>query len=197
MGVDLGAGWHSPAAMPRRWLAGVFGVSAVFAALVAIFSSDSVHQLWGAMAACGYGLAVAAVLGWRKRGADLALGLSFCGALLLPLAHGSIFLCAAFLTASQLCDMGWVVYNVGETTARQSIVPDRLLGRVNSAMHLLFRGIYPAGAFVAGVVAQYAGVRTTILAGAIGVLCSNGFLFFIPRRLAEQAGALETLGDRS
>jgi hypothetical protein len=28
---------------------------------------------------------VAAVLGWRKRGADLALGLSFCGALVLPL----------------------------------------------------------------------------------------------------------------
>ena len=85
MGVHLGAGWQSPAAMPRRWLAGVFAVSAAFAALVAIFSTDSVHQLWGAMAACGYGLAVAAVLGWRKRGADLALGLSFCGGLLLPL----------------------------------------------------------------------------------------------------------------
>ena len=37
------------------------------------------------MAACGYGLAVAAVLGWRKRGVDLALGLSFFGALVLPL----------------------------------------------------------------------------------------------------------------
>ena len=86
MGVRLGAGWQTPAAMPRRWLAGVFGVSAIFAALVAIFSSDSVHQLWGAMAACGYGLATAAVLGWRKRGVDLALGLAFCGALLLPLA---------------------------------------------------------------------------------------------------------------
>lgn len=85
MGVRLGAGWQSPAAMPRRWLAGLFAVSAVFAALVAIFSSDQVHQLWGAMAACGYGLAVAAVLGWRKRGADLALGLSFFGALVLPL----------------------------------------------------------------------------------------------------------------
>jgi hypothetical protein len=72
--------------MPRHWLAVVFGVSAIFAALVAIFSSDSVHQLWGGMAACGYGLAVAAVLGWRKRGADLALGLSFVGALVLPLA---------------------------------------------------------------------------------------------------------------
>jgi Glycosyltransferase family 87 len=71
--------------MPRRWLAGLFAVSALFAALVAIFSSNQVHQLWGAMAACGYGLAVAAVLGWRKRGADLALGLSFLGALVLPL----------------------------------------------------------------------------------------------------------------
>jgi hypothetical protein len=71
--------------MPRRWLAGLFGVSAIFASLVAIFSSDQVHQLWGAMAACGYGLAVAAVLGWRKRGVDLALGLSVLGALVLPL----------------------------------------------------------------------------------------------------------------
>ena len=71
--------------MPRRWLAGLFGVSAIFASLVAIFSSDQVHQLWGAMAACGYGLAVAAVLGWRKRGVDLALGLSLFGALVLPL----------------------------------------------------------------------------------------------------------------
>ena len=72
--------------MPRRRLAAIFGVSAVFAALVAIFSSDSVHQLWGAMAACGYGLAVVAVYAWKSRGADVALGLSFVGGLLLPLA---------------------------------------------------------------------------------------------------------------
>src|SRR6516165_171139 len=86
MRVRLGAGWQSPAAMPWRWLAGFFAVSAAFASLVAIFSSDSVHQLWGAMAACGYGLALVAVLAWRRRGADLALGLSLCGALVVPLA---------------------------------------------------------------------------------------------------------------
>ena len=85
-GVRLGAGWQSPAAMPRRWLAGAFAVFTVFAVLVAIFSSDSVHQLWGAMAACGYGLALVALLGWKRRGSDVALGLSFCGALLVPLA---------------------------------------------------------------------------------------------------------------
>src|SRR5215472_9067628 len=86
MGARLGAGWQSPAAMPRRWLAGFFVISAVFACLVAIFSTDSVHRLWGVMAACGYGLAVLAVLAWKERGADAALGLSFCGALVVPLA---------------------------------------------------------------------------------------------------------------
>ena len=85
--VRLGAGWQSPTAMSRRWLAGIFAGSAIFAALVAIFSSDSVHQLWGAIAACGYGLAVVAT-GRREepRGRDIALGLSFCGALFVPLA---------------------------------------------------------------------------------------------------------------
>ena len=83
--VRLGAGWQSPTAMPRRWLAGIFAGSAIFAALVAIFSSDSVHQLWGAIAACGYGLAVVALVGGKPRGRDIALGLSFCGGLFVPL----------------------------------------------------------------------------------------------------------------
>jgi hypothetical protein len=72
--------------MRRRWLAGIFGISASFAILVAVFSTDPVHRLWGTMAACGYGLALLAVLVIRHaRTADLALGLSFIGALLVPL----------------------------------------------------------------------------------------------------------------
>ncbi len=71
--------------MQRRWLAGVFAVSAIWALLVAIFSTDPVHRLWGAVAACGYALAFVAALAWKARGADIALGLSFCGGLLVPL----------------------------------------------------------------------------------------------------------------
>jgi len=72
--------------MRRRWLAGIFAVSVIWAVLVAVFSSDSVHRLWGVMAACGYGLALIAVLALRNaRVSDLALGLSFIGALLAPL----------------------------------------------------------------------------------------------------------------
>jgi hypothetical protein len=86
-GVRLGAGWQSPATMSRLAFAAIFAVSVVYAGLVAIFSTDSVHRLWGAMAACGYLLALIVGLASRKpRGTDLALALSFAGGLVIPLA---------------------------------------------------------------------------------------------------------------
>ncbi|HWZ33127.1 MAG TPA: MFS transporter [Bryobacteraceae bacterium] len=111
-----------------------------------------------------------------------AAALTGAGALLVPLAHGPVIVCAMFMVASQMTDAGWTVYSISEIAIRQSIVPDRLLGRVNSAMQLLFRGIYPAGAFVGGAVAQRIGVRNTMLAGAVGILCSNLFLVLSPVR---------------
>src|SRR6516165_9536632 len=87
--VRLG-GWQSPAAMPLRRLAAIFAICAIFAGLVAIFSADYVHRLWGTIAACGYGLALVALLGRRNRAPDLALGLSFAGALAVPLAWMAI-----------------------------------------------------------------------------------------------------------
>jgi Glycosyltransferase family 87 len=72
--------------MRRRWLAGIFAASAVWAILVAVISSDHVHQLWGEMAAVGYGLALAVVLVVRHaRTADIAIGLAFLGGLIAPL----------------------------------------------------------------------------------------------------------------
>jgi Glycosyltransferase family 87 len=73
--------------MRRRWLVGIFAVSALWAVLVAVISNDHVHQLWGEMAAVGYGLALALVLFLRHaRSADIALGVSFVGGLILPLS---------------------------------------------------------------------------------------------------------------
>src|SRR3984885_13337004 len=85
-GVRPGAGFESPAAMRRRWLAGIFAVCALWAILVAVISNDHVHQIWGEMAAVGYGLALAVVLVLRHaRTADIALGVSFLGGLVMPL----------------------------------------------------------------------------------------------------------------
>jgi len=66
--------------------------------------------------------------------------------LLIPLAHGSVAACSAFLIASQLGDLAWPVYTISERSLRQAITPNHLLGRVNSSMHLLFHGVLPLGA---------------------------------------------------
>jgi len=73
--------------MRRRWLAGIFAVSTIWAILVAVISNDHVHQLWGEVAAVGYGLALAVVLVLRHaRTADIALGVAFIGGLIVPLS---------------------------------------------------------------------------------------------------------------
>ena len=56
--------------------------------LVAVLSTDHIHQLWGEIAAIGYGLALIAVLALRhSRTADLALGLAFLGGLAVPFGY--------------------------------------------------------------------------------------------------------------
>ena len=77
--------WQSPATMPRCWLSAAFAVSAVFAGLLAAFSTNHLHQVWGISAAIAYVVAAGAVLAWKSRGADLAVALSTCGALVAPL----------------------------------------------------------------------------------------------------------------
>ena len=92
--------------MRRRWLAGIFAVSAIWAILVAVLSNDHVHQLWGEIAAVGYGLALAVVLVLRHmRTADVALALAFLGGLIVPLAY----LAARGLMQPEV----WVVANSG------------------------------------------------------------------------------------
>jgi predicted MFS family arabinose efflux permease len=104
------------------------------------------------------------------------------GTLLLPLAHGSVPACAAMLIAAQLCDVAWPVYKINETSLRQAITPDALLGRVNAAMHLMFHGVWPLGALAGGMLAGACGVRRAMLVGALGLLLSNLWLIWSPIR---------------
>jgi hypothetical protein len=105
--------------MPRRWLAGTFAVSAIWAILVVAITDNPIHQLWGEMAAVGYGLALVAVLAVRHtRTADLALGLSFAGGLLAPLtwmaAHSDAGTDRGYLQPEV-----WVVARSGMTLLHQ------------------------------------------------------------------------------
>ena len=102
--------------------------------------------------------------------------------LFVPLAHGSVAVCSAFLIVSQMGDLAWPVYTINDRSLRQATAPDHLPGRVNAAMHLLYHGVLPLGALTGGAVAQAIGVRRTLLIGALGFLLSTLWLVFSPVR---------------
>jgi Na+/melibiose symporter-like transporter len=143
-----------------------------------------------AIATGGVGSMLGAMFGPRI-GRALGLGRTFivsiavvvCSQTLIVLAHGPVSLALAFLVAQQLMgDTAFTTFNIHEVALRQSVAPGPVLGRVNAAMQLLTRGIYPLGALVAGVLAQNIGIRTTLAAGVCGVALSMLWLIGSPLR---------------
>jgi MFS family permease len=60
-----------------------------------------------------------------------------------------------------------VAWNIVTVSMRQAIVPDALLGRVNSAYRLLGWGTMPLGALLGGVLAQTLGLRAPFVLAAV------------------------------
>lgn len=115
--------------------------------------------------------------------------LSGLAALLIPLGTGPLW-GAVCLAASQLFgDISYPIYNVPELTLRQRIAPPHLLGRVNACMQMLFKGVWPIGALMGGVLAANIGMRMTLVICGLGVLASSLWLVASPvRRLAREPG---------
>jgi MFS family permease len=149
--------------------------------LGAIISVGGFSDLFGALTA--ERLVRRLGFGQTLIGAALLAGVA---GLLPPLAHGPVAVCAAFLAVAQLGDMAWSIYNINELTLRQAVAPSHLLGRVNSAAHLMFRGVLPAGALLGGALAEAIGLRGAMFVGASGFLLSTLWLICSPiRRLRE------------
>jgi len=66
-----------------------------------------------------------------------------------------------------LSGMFVVVWNVITVSLRQRIVPDHLLGRLNSAYRLFAWGTQPIGALLGGVIGEVFGLRAVFLLAAI------------------------------
>ncbi len=86
-------------------------------------------------------------------------------------------------------DSAFTVYYLNETTLRQTLVKDTLLGRVNGAMQLASRGVLPLGALAGGFLAERVGLTNTLWLGAAGVLASC--IFLLPLRRVEWRAASE------
>jgi MFS family permease len=65
---------------------------------------------------------------------------------------------------------GGLVWNVITVSLRQSLVPDELLGRVNSAYRLVGWGTMPFGALAGGLIADAFGLRAPFLVAGIVAL---------------------------
>lgn len=162
-------------------MASVFGMS--YAVLMPIFADQilrgGARGLGLLMGASGVGALMGAVcLATRQRVQGLerwiAIAAGGFGASLVAFAFSrSFWLSAAILVPAGFC---MIVQTASSNTLIQSIVPDRLRGRVMSVYSMMFMGMAPFGALVAGALADRVGVAATVIAG--GLVCMAGSCIF-------------------
>jgi MFS family permease len=96
------------------------------------------------------------------------------------LAGGLPALAVPLMISVQLIgDGASTVAQIDQTSLRQTITPDRMLGRVNASMHVLGNGIGTLGLLTGGVLGELIGLRSTVAVAALGgllgcvwILCS-------------------------
>lgn len=127
----------------------------------------------------------------RHIGIGVAAGsmLAFYGltGVLIPLAHGPLWLAITMLFASQLIgDFSVSIYLIAEVSLRQAIIPPNLLGRVNASMQLVTQGSAPISAIFAGILGTVIGLRPTLAIGVTGVIAAGLWLLLSPVRTIQK-----------
>ncbi|MBC7927946.1 MAG: MFS transporter [Bryobacteraceae bacterium] len=97
--------------------------------------------------------------------------------LCIPLAatfpeSGLLFLCLAQFFG----DGAYSFLNVSETTFRQRVVDEAVLGRANAVVQLASRGMLPVGALLGGYLADRGGITLTLWLGGVGYFLSSFWL---------------------
>lgn len=182
--------------------AGTFNLFAfVFLPLFALYATRELGvtpALLGLVLAVGSGgfLAGALVAGPIVRHLGLGVTLilvppvSGAGVLLAAAAGGPPTLVLALLALAQfLYGAGGTVFNVHSVSLRQAVTPPRLLGRVNATMRVIAYAAIPLGALAGGLLAEWIGVRLTLAAAGLGLLCAAGWIVGSPVRSLRQVPA--------
>lgn len=72
------------------------------------------------------------------------------------------------------------IFNINALTLRQTVTPNRLLGRMNASYRLVLFGTVPIGALLGGSLASLFGLRAALVVGVIGVASPVAWLTFSP-----------------
>ncbi|MFN8636561.1 MAG: MFS transporter [Chloroflexota bacterium] len=133
------------------------------------------------MAALGPGALVGALTAQRvaaRFGVGRTLGASIVGslvpALLIAGADGPPSVVLPILAlALFLQGLLGTVYNVTQVSLRQTLVPDRLQGRMNATMRFVVWGTLPIGSLAGGALGEAVGLRPVLAVGVIGVALAS------------------------
>jgi predicted MFS family arabinose efflux permease len=187
--------WHEP---HLRALALVGATRSFFGSFIGVlYSLYAIRELGLSVAALGVTVSMGGVgsligavytervVGRLGVGRTLIIMLVASGGLtfLIPLAGGPLLSTVGMLMLAQLVgDALQVIYMVTQVSVRQSLTPDRLLGRVSTSTQLLVMGVAPIGALAGGGLAEVIGARATLLAASAGIVLASGWVIFSPVR---------------
>jgi MFS family permease len=88
--------------------------------------------------------------------------------------------------------MALTIATVNQLTVRQSMVPDRLLGRASATIRFVVTGSQPLGSLLGGLLGQLLGLRAALLIGIIGSGAAFVWVLWSPlRRMIEPPPPLE------
>ncbi|GAA1040674.1 hypothetical protein GCM10009557_62620 [Virgisporangium ochraceum] len=122
---------------------------------------------------------------------------------LLPPLTGTGWRLGFFVVGTMVMQGFIVAFNIVQLSYRQTICPDRLLGRMNATMRFVMWGPMPVGGLLGGVLGTALGLRTTMWIVAVGLGLPVLWLVFSPVGTAawrgtglEEAGGLGERTDR-
>jgi MFS family permease len=157
-----------------------------YAVLMPIFADQILHGgpsgLGLLMGASGVGalagaLSLAARKGLRGLGRWVAFASAGFGASIILFSLSRSF----WLSAALLVPVGFslMIQMASSNTLIQSMAPDELRGRVMAVYSMMFMGMAPVGALLAGAIAQRIGAPATVALG--GAACIVGAIIFATR----------------
>jgi len=185
---DIIEGFHfvgsSPPVRALMLLLGLVSLTGMpFAVLMPVFADRILHRgssgLGILMGASGFGaflgaFSLAVRHGWRGLGTWVAYSAAGFGLALIAFAYSSWF----WLSGLLLIPVGFsmMVQMASSNTLLQVMVPDELRGRVMAVYSMMFMGMAPFGALLAGGLAGRWGAPATVASG--GALCIVGAAVF-------------------
>jgi MFS family permease len=177
---------------PIRSLMSLLGVISLmgmpYAVLMPIFADEILHGgasgLGMLMGASGIGALTGALMlasrkGLKGLGNWVAFASSGFGISIILFSFSRSFWLSALLLVPAGFSM--MIQMASSNTLVQSLVPDNLRGRVMSVYSMMFMGMAPFGALLAGTIANHLGAPMTVaLGGGVCILGSIGFALNLP-----------------